>query len=128
MRQMWNNGNGGDNGYETRMRSQRGGSRMGRANEGYPEERSMHGGADTVRHADIVKVIEVLAESPHSWEDAAQTALREASRSVRNIKSIYVKDMNAVVRGGEIVAWRLNAKISFAIEPSREDYGDRQQY
>jgi flavin-binding protein dodecin len=58
----------------------------------------------------------VLAESERSWEDAAQIALEEASRTVRNIKSIYVQDMQAIVRDGEIVAWRLNAKISFALE------------
>jgi flavin-binding protein dodecin len=71
---------------------------------------------DTVRHASLVKVIEVLAESDQSWEDAANNALMEAQRSIRNIKSIYVKDMQAVVRDGRIRLWRLNAKISFAIE------------
>ncbi|NUP13453.1 MAG: dodecin domain-containing protein [Polyangiaceae bacterium] len=75
---------------------------------------------DTISHSNVVKVIEVLAESEHSWEDAAQMALREASRTIRNIKSIYVKDMQAVVREGRIVCYRLNAKISFALEGNRE--------
>jgi flavin-binding protein dodecin len=67
-------------------------------------------------HAGIVKVIEVLAESPHSWEDAAYRALEQAQRSVHGITSIYVKDMQAVVESGRIRAFRLNAKISFAVE------------
>ncbi len=70
---------------------------------------------DIPQHEGIVKVIEVLAESPHSWEDAAFNALNEAEASIRNIKSIYVKDMQAIVHRGEIVRWRLNAKISFAV-------------
>lgn len=64
----------------------------------------------------VVKVIEVLAESPHSWEDAARVALREASRSLHNITSIYIKDMQAVVRDGHVAAWRVNAKVSFIVD------------
>ncbi|HKU44744.1 MAG TPA: dodecin family protein, partial [Polyangiales bacterium] len=63
----------------------------------------------------VVKVIEVLAESADSWEDAAQMALREASRSLRDIVSIYIKDLQAVVRDGRIAAWRVNAKVSFVV-------------
>jgi flavin-binding protein dodecin len=77
--------------------------------------------------AGIVKVIEVVAQSPHSWEDAARRALAEASRTIRDIKSIYVKDMQAVVSHERIVEFRLVAKISFAVrdrarERERRDY------
>jgi flavin-binding protein dodecin len=64
----------------------------------------------------LVKVIEVIAESNQGWEHAAQEALRIASKSVRNIRSIYVKDMQAVVENNQIVNYRLNAKISFVLE------------
>ena len=64
----------------------------------------------------IVKVIEVLAESDTSWEDAAQEALDEASRTVRNIRSIYVKEFQAIVRDGKIDKFRINAKISFVVK------------
>lgn len=80
---------------------------------------------DTVEHAGFVKVIEVLAESDRSWEDAAEAAVFEASKSVRNIKSVYVKDMQAIVRHGRIVCWRLNAKISFAIDHDSERHHER---
>lgn len=64
----------------------------------------------------IVKVIEVLAESDTSWENAAQQALDEASRTVRNIRSIYIKEFQAIVRDDEIDKFRINAKISFVVE------------
>ena len=64
----------------------------------------------------IVKVIEVLAQSPKSWEDAAQQALDEAKKSVRNIKSIYIKEFQADVENDKIKNYRVNAKISFVLE------------
>ena len=45
----------------------------------------------------LIKVIEVLAESPNSWEEAAQTAVKQASESVRGIASVYVKEFEAKV-------------------------------
>lgn len=79
--------------------------------------------------ARMVKVIEVVAESEHSWEDAADRALYEASKSVRNIKSVYVKDMQAIVENDRIVAFRINAKISFGLEDeSAGEYGRSRRF
>lgn len=64
----------------------------------------------------VVKVIEVLAQSEKSWEDAAQNAITEASKSVRNIKSIYIQDKSAKVVKNKIVKYRITAKISFVID------------
>jgi flavin-binding protein dodecin len=64
----------------------------------------------------VVKVIEILAESPESWEAATQDAVREAAKSVRNIQSIYIKEFQAVVEGERVVKYRINAKISFIVE------------
>ena len=65
----------------------------------------------------LLKVIELLAESKKSWEDAAQNAVDETSKSVRNIRSVYIKDFNAEVdEKGKISNWRLNCKISFEID------------
>lgn len=64
----------------------------------------------------MLKVIEVLAESETSFEDAAQAAVTKASKSVRNIKSIYLKDMEATVENEKIVKYRINAKISFVLD------------
>ena len=63
-----------------------------------------------------LKVIEVLAESNKSWEDAAQTAVAEANKTVRNVRSIYIKNMEATVADGTIKSYRINGKISFVLE------------
>ena len=65
---------------------------------------------------DLVKVIEVLAESDRNWEDAAQQAVSRASKSMRGIKSIYIKNFEAKVEGEKIVQYRINANISFLLE------------
>ena len=64
----------------------------------------------------MLKVIEVLAESKKSWEDAAQEAVTTAAKTMRGIKSINVKNLQATVDKGKIVSYRLNAKITFALE------------
>lgn len=64
----------------------------------------------------VVKVIEVLAQSGESWEDATQQALAEVSKSVNNIKSIYIKNLKAIVEDNKITEYRLDAKISFLVE------------
>lgn len=64
----------------------------------------------------IVKVIEVIAGSEKSFSDATQKALEEASKSVKNIKSINIKNMNANVENGKIVSYGINAKVSFEVE------------
>ena len=64
----------------------------------------------------MLKVIEVLGESDKSWEDAAAQAVAEAGKSVRHIKSIYIKNHEAKVENNKIVKYRINAKISFMLE------------
>lgn len=63
----------------------------------------------------IVKVIEVIANSEKSFDDATENALKEASKSVNNIESIYVKEMNAKVENNQIVSYGVNAKVSFRV-------------
>ena len=63
----------------------------------------------------VVKVIEVIASSEKSFDDATKNALKEASKSVDNIESIYVKEMNANVENNEIASYGVNAKVSFRV-------------
>ncbi len=64
----------------------------------------------------ILKVIEVLANSDKGWEDAAKNAVEQASKSVKNIRSVYVQDQSASVKDGEISDFRVNVKITFEVK------------
>ena len=66
----------------------------------------------------VVKVIELLAESEQSWEDAARQAVAEATKTVRGGSSVYVDNFQATVENDKVKNFRINAKISFVIEKS----------
>lgn len=62
----------------------------------------------------IAKVIEVLAEGS-GIEEAVEAAVRDASESVRNIKHVYVNDIQAIVENGSIQKYRVNCKVTFVV-------------
>ena len=64
----------------------------------------------------MVKVIEVIGSSNEGFTEATQNAVKEASKSVKNIKSIYIMHQNANVENNNIVSYAVNAKISFEVE------------
>ncbi|MDT0605644.1 dodecin family protein [Croceitalea rosinachiae] len=63
----------------------------------------------------VLKVIEVLANSSKGWEDAAANAVAQASKSVKNIRSVYLNEQSATVKDGEITDYRVNVKITFEV-------------
>ena len=63
----------------------------------------------------VVKVIEVICEGK-SIEDALNSGVREASKTIKNIKQIDVKWIHAHVENEKITSFRVTAKISFVIE------------
>ena len=64
----------------------------------------------------IVKIIELIGNSPNNWEEAAKNALAEAAVTIKNIKSIYVKSCKAKVENNKIVEYRAVVKIAFVVE------------
>lgn len=64
----------------------------------------------------LLKVIEILSSSKKGWEDATQNAVKEASKTVKNIKSANVQNMSTVVEKGKIVEYRVNCKITFEVK------------
>jgi flavin-binding protein dodecin len=63
----------------------------------------------------IVKVIEVLSEGS-SIEKATEAAIKDSAKTVRNIKSVYIQDIQALVKNNKVTKYRINAKISFVVE------------
>ena len=67
----------------------------------------------------IVKVIEVIAQSEKGFDDAVRNAVKEASKTVKNVKSVWVDNFSCTVDGDKITEFRINAKISFLVEEHR---------
>jgi flavin-binding protein dodecin len=64
----------------------------------------------------VLKVIEVLASSEISWEDATKKAVEQAAKSLKHIRSVYIQDQSASVKDGKVTEYRVNLKLSFEIE------------
>jgi hypothetical protein len=64
----------------------------------------------------IVTVIELISSSETGIEDAIQQAVTEAAKTVRNIDSVYVKDIKAHVKDGKVTTYGVVCKISFRLD------------
>lgn len=67
----------------------------------------------------IVKVLEVIASSDKSIEEAIQNAVAEVSKTVHNIDSVYVKDIKAHVKEGKVTSYGCVCKISFRVDQAK---------
>jgi len=63
----------------------------------------------------ILKVIEILANSKTSWEDATNNAVKEASKTVKDIRSVFVESQSCTVEDGKVGEYRVNVKITFGV-------------
>ena len=64
----------------------------------------------------VLKVIEVLSNSDTSWEDATRKAVKQASKSVKNIKQVHVQEQSVIVKYDEVTEFRVNLKLTFKIK------------
>ena len=64
----------------------------------------------------VLKVIEIMANSTSSWEDATKNAIKHASKSIKGIKSAFVQSQSAVVNDNEVTEFRVNVKITFEVK------------
>jgi len=69
----------------------------------------------------IVKVIEVIASSEKSFDDAVKQAVKETSKTIRNIDSVWVKSMKAHVKDGKIRSYGVVCKVSFRVGKDKEE-------
>jgi flavin-binding protein dodecin len=64
----------------------------------------------------VIKVIEIMAESKESWEEATESGIKKASESVKNIRSAHVQNQSVTVENGDIKKYRVNLKLTFEVD------------
>jgi len=64
----------------------------------------------------VLKVIEIMASSKKSWEDAAQTGVAKAAKTLKNIRSAWVQDQSVSIDKGKIKEYRVTLKLTFELE------------
>jgi len=64
----------------------------------------------------IVRSIEIIAQSPNGFDEACRQAVKEASKTLRGIRSFWIKNAECVVENDQITMYRVNGKVSFMLE------------
>jgi flavin-binding protein dodecin len=67
----------------------------------------------------IVRSIEVIAQSSKGFDDACREAVKEAAKTLRGIRSFWIKNAECIVENDHITTYRVNGKISFLLEDNR---------
>ncbi len=64
----------------------------------------------------VAKDIELVGSSEKGWSEAADTAVKTASKSIKNISGVEVTAMTAQVKDGGIVTYKATVKVAFGVE------------
>jgi len=64
----------------------------------------------------VAKVTEVIASSPTSFEGAVQEGISRAGKTLKNIRSAWIKDQEVVVEDNRVTSYRVNMMITFVLE------------
>ncbi|MEP7337828.1 MAG: dodecin family protein [Acidobacteriota bacterium] len=64
----------------------------------------------------VAKVTEIIASSPDSFDDAVNNGIKRAGKTLENVRSAWVKDLNVVVEKGKITEYRVTMKVSFVLK------------
>ena len=64
----------------------------------------------------VVKTIELSGRSSESFEDAVRQTVQRASSTIRNIRSVWVKEFEGVVENNQVTQFQVIVKISFLLD------------
>ncbi|MDD3530919.1 MAG: dodecin family protein [Gallionellaceae bacterium] len=68
----------------------------------------------------VAKVIEIIAASKDSFEDAIRQGIERAAETVSGITSAWVKEQSVVVEGGKITEYRVTMKVTFLLKAPKK--------
>lgn len=63
----------------------------------------------------VAKVTEVISSSATSFEDAIESGVARACKTLKNVQGAWVKDQEVIVNDGKIVEYRVNMKVTFVL-------------
>jgi flavin-binding protein dodecin len=64
----------------------------------------------------IAKIVEISSESDESFEAAVKTGVKRASKTIKDIRSAWVKDQEVLVKDGKVTGYRVHLKITFELK------------
>jgi len=72
----------------------------------------------------VVKFLELSAQSEQGFEDAVRKAVERATKTIRNVKSVWVKEFEAVIENDQVTQFRVDVKISFLLDEGADVSSD----
>jgi dodecin len=64
----------------------------------------------------VAKITEITSTSKTSFDDAIQSGIRRASKTIRGISSAWVADQEVVVKGGKVTEYKVRLKLTFVVD------------
>jgi hypothetical protein len=64
----------------------------------------------------VLKVIELMASSEKSFEDAVANGVKKASESLKNVRSAFIQSQSVTVKDGDVDEYRVNIKVTFEVK------------
>jgi flavin-binding protein dodecin len=64
----------------------------------------------------IARIVEISSTSDKSFEDAVAEGVARASKTLRGIRSAWIKEQEVQVEKAKIVAYKVILKITFVLE------------
>ena len=64
----------------------------------------------------VAKVTEIISASTKSFEDAVESGVKRANKTIDNIQTAWVQDMSVTVKGGEVHEYRVALKVTFVLK------------
>jgi dodecin len=63
----------------------------------------------------VARVTEITASSNKSFEDALNIGISRACETLKNVEGAWVQDQKVIIKGGKIVEYRVNMKVTFIL-------------
>jgi hypothetical protein len=64
----------------------------------------------------VARVTEITSSSTQSFEDAIQTGIDRANKTLQNVKGAWIKEQKVVVNAGKIAEYRVTMKVTFVLK------------
>ena len=64
----------------------------------------------------IARITEISSTSEKSFEDAIQSAVSRATKTLRNVRGAWVKEQQIKIDDGKIVEYQVNLMITFVLD------------
>lgn len=64
----------------------------------------------------VAKVIEICSESGKSFQDAIETGIQQAHKTLKHVRGAWVEGQKMEVKDGRITAYRVDLKVTFVLD------------